>query len=279
MYIDEYIKEEEFPLFICPGCTHGTVTNAFLKVAEDLQLDKNKTVLVCAIGCAGRIPTFLDFNVLRVTHGRALAYATGVKLSTPDVKVIVFMGDGDAAAIGGNHLIHAARRNIDITAIISVNEIYGMTGGQYSPTTSKGSKTTTSPYGMVENTFDICKLVEGAGATYVARSDAYHVKHLQDVIKKAIMHEGFSVVEAITSCPTQYGRRNKISNPSKMVEDIKNKTMFLEAAQKMPPDKVKDKILIGEFVNIQKSTLEQQYQELESNFKNMTYELDANEVK
>ena len=135
MYIDKYINKEEFPLFICPGCTHGTVTNAFAKIADELNLDKNKTVLVSAIGCAGRIPTYLDFSVLRVTHGRALAYATGVKLARPDVNVIVFMGDGDAAAIGGNHLIHAARRNIDITAIISKNEIYGMTGGQLAPTT------------------------------------------------------------------------------------------------------------------------------------------------
>ncbi|MGM0395990.1 MAG: thiamine pyrophosphate-dependent enzyme [Bacillota bacterium] len=279
MYIDEYIKEEEFPLFICPGCTHGTVTNAFLKVAEELQLDKNKTILVSAIGCAGRIPTFLDFSVLRVTHGRALAFATGVKLSRPDMKVIVFMGDGDATAIGGNHLIHAARRNIDITAIISANEIYGMTGGQYAPTTSKGSITTTSPFGMMENTFDICKLVEGAGATYVARSDAYHVKHLQNVIKNAIKHEGFSVVEAITSCPTQYGRRNKNSDPSRMLEEIRDKTLFFEAAKKMSPDKVKDKVIIGEFVNTSKTTLDQQYEKLESNFKNMIYKSDAGDVK
>jgi 2-oxoglutarate/2-oxoacid ferredoxin oxidoreductase subunit beta len=279
MYIDKYIKADEFPLFICPGCTHGTVTNAFVKVADELKLDKDKTILVCAIGCAGRIPTFLDFSVLRVTHGRALAFATGIKLARPDVKVIVFMGDGDAAAIGGNHLIHAARRNIDITAIISMNEIYGMTGGQYAPTTSRGSMTTTSPFGMIENTFDICTLVEGAGATYVARSDAYHVKHLQKVLKNAISHEGFSVVEAITSCPTQYGRRNKESDPSKMLETIKNTTIFKEVAAKLPPEELKEKVVIGEFVNKVKPTLDQQYLELEARFGEMVFESNVDDVK
>lgn len=279
MYINEYIKEDEFPLFICPGCTHGTVTNAFTKVATEMKLDKNKTVLVSAIGCAGRIPTFLDFSVLRVTHGRALAFATGIKIARPDVKVIVFMGDGDAAAIGGNHLIHSARRNIDITVIISKNEIYGMTGGQYAPTTSKGSVTSTSPYGMIEHTFDICKLVEGAGATYVARSDAYHTKHLQGVLKNALSHEGFSVVEAITSCPTQYGRRNKNSDPSKMLMDIKNSTVTKEAASKLSAEQLENKFIIGEFVNINKPTLEDLYIDLETRIKNIEIDISVDDIK
>ncbi len=279
MYIDNYIKEEEFPLFICPGCTHGTVTNAFVKMADELKLDKNKTVLVCAIGCAGRIPTFLDFSVLRVTHGRALAFATGIKLARPDVNVIVFMGDGDAVAIGGNHMIHAARRNINITAIISKNAIYGMTGGQYAPTTPKDAMTTTSPFGMFEHTFDICKLVEGAGATYVARSDAYNVRHLQKVIKNAIQHEGFSVVEAITSCPTQFGRRNKVSNPSDMLMDIKNSTVMQAAADKMTPEELQGKFVIGEFVNIKKPTLDELYLELEEKISQANIEINADDVK
>ena len=279
MYIDNYIKEEEFPLFICPGCTHGTVTNAFVKVADEMKLDKNKTVLVCAIGCAGRIPTYLDFSVLRVTHGRALAYATGIKLSRPDVNVIVFMGDGDAAAIGGNHLIHAARRNINITAIISKNEIYGMTGGQYAPTTPKKAMTTTSPYGMIEHTFDICKLVEGAGATFVARADAYHVRNLQKTLKNAMEHEGFSVVEAITSCPTQYGRRNKVSDPSEMLMEIKNKTIMKKAAEKLSPEELQGKFIIGEFVNIKKPTLNDLYCEMEEQIKTSQFEVNADDVK
>src|SRR5665648_583949 len=215
--LDKYLRLDQFPHFACSGCGHGVALAAMVRAIDKLGLDQNTTIMVCAIGCAGRLPVYLNFPSIRTPHGRALTVATGIKLANPKLKVIVFMGDGDAAAIGGNHLIHAARRNIDITAIISKNEIYGMTGGQYAPTTSKGSITSTSPYGMIEHTFDICKLVEGAGATYVARSDAYHTKHLQGVLKNAIMHEGFSVVEAITSCPTQFGRRNKNSDHSKTV--------------------------------------------------------------
>ncbi|KJS86706.1 MAG: hypothetical protein JM58_06390 [Peptococcaceae bacterium BICA1-8] len=259
-YLD-YIKEKQFPLFTCAGCTHGTVTNTFLRVADELKLDKENTVIVCAIGCAGRIPTFLDFNVLRVTHGRALAFATGVKLSRPDVKVIVFMGDGDAVAIGGNHFIHAARRNIDITAIISHNEIYGMTGGQYAPTTLQGFKATTAPYGMIEPAFDVCELAKGAGSTYVARSDVYHINHLHKVMKNALTHKGFSTLEVITSCPTQFGRRNKMADPIKLVERIRDITVTQTAAEKMSVEELKDKIVIGEFVKTERPELTEIYEE------------------
>lgn len=258
----DYIKEKEFPLFICPGCTHGTVTNAFLQVASKLELDKNKTVLVSAIGCAGRVPVFLDFNVLRVTHGRALAFATGVKLARPDMKVIVFMGDGDALAIGGNHFIHAARRNIDLTAIVCLNEIYGMTGGQYAPTTPIGAKAVTAPYGAIEPVFDMCKLAAGAGATYVARSDAYHITHLQKTLEAAILHKGFSAVEVITSCPTQFGRRNKVPDPVDMLNQIKDKTIMKAAAEKISPEELQGKVVIGEFVNVERPELTDAYAEL-----------------
>ncbi len=255
MSMHDYIKEKEFPLFICPGCTHGTVTNAFLHVASQMNLDKNNTVLVSAIGCAGRIPVFLDFNVLRVTHGRALAFATGVKLAKPEVKVIVFMGDGDAVAIGGNHFIHAARRNIDLTAVVCRNEIYGMTGGQYAPTTPMGCKAVTAPYGMLEPTFDVCDLAAGAGATYVARCDAYHVIHLQKTLKKAMDHKGFSMVEVVTSCPTQFGRRNKMPDPVDMLNDIKNSSIMKEEAEKLSKEELDGKNVIGEFVNIARPEL------------------------
>jgi len=245
----DYIKEKEFPLFTCPGCTHGTVSNALLHVAAKMNLDKADTVIVSAIGCAGRVPVFLDFNVLRVTHGRALAFATGVKMARPDIKVIVLMGDGDAVAIGGNHFIHAARRNIDLTAIVCRNEIYGMTGGQYAPTTPKGSKAATAPYGMLEPTFDVCSLAEGAGATYVARCDAYHVTHLQTTLEKALKHKGFSMVEVITSCPTQFGRRNKQPDPVEMMTKIRDITVMKEAAERMTAEELIGKEIIGEFVH------------------------------
>jgi 2-oxoglutarate ferredoxin oxidoreductase subunit beta len=255
----DYIKENMFPLFTCAGCTHGTVTNAFARVADELKLDKDKTVIVCAIGCAGRIPTFLDFPVLRVTHGRALAFATGIKLSHPEMKVVALMGDGDALAIGGNHFIHAARRNIDIAAIVSRNEIYGMTGGQYAPTTPPGARATTAPYGMLEPAFDTCKMAAGAGATYVARTDAYHVQHLQRTLKAALEHKGFAVVEVLTSCPTQFGRRNKVADPAKMLERIKALTVTQAQAERMTPEELEGKFVIGEFVNTSRPELTEIY--------------------
>ncbi|WP_371371090.1 thiamine pyrophosphate-dependent enzyme [Sporomusa aerivorans] len=262
MSIQDYIKEDQFPLFTCSGCTHGTVINAFVRAADELQLDRGKTVIVCAIGCAGRTPTYLDFNVLRVTHGRALAFATGIKLARPDVKVIVFMGDGDALAIGGNHFIHAARRNIDITSVVFRNEIYGMTGGQYSPTTPVGHKATTAPYGMIEPSFDTCELAASAGATYVARGDAYNIGNLYNVMKTALQHKGFAVVEALTSCPTQFGRRNKVADPAKMVERIKNMVVTKTAAAKMSAEELEEKFIIGEFVNTRKIELTERYAKL-----------------
>lgn len=258
----DYIKANDFPTFICPGCTHGTVINTFTRVADELNLDKNKTVIVCAIGCAGRTPTFLDFNVLRVTHGRALAFATGVKLARPDVKVIVFMGDGDALAIGGNHFIHAARRNIDITAVVFRNEIYGMTGGQYAPTTPLEHRATTAPYGMIEPSFDTCKLAASSGATYVARGDVFNLPNLYNVMKNAVLHKGFAMVEALTSCPTQFGRRNKVADPAKMVERIKNMVVAKTAAEKMTPEQMDGKFVIGEFVNKREMELTERYDKL-----------------
>lgn len=255
----DYIKEDNFPLFTCPGCTHGTVINAFVRAADELKLDRSKTVIVCAIGCAGRTPTYLDFNVLRVTHGRALAFATGVKLARPDVKVIVFMGDGDALAIGGNHFIHAARRNVGITAVVFRNEIYGMTGGQYSPTTPIGARATTAPYGMIEPSFDTCKLAASAGATYVARADAYNVNNLFTVMKDALQHTGFALVEVLTSCPIQFGRRNKVPDPAKMVERIKNMVVTKTAAAKLSPEELEGKFIIGEFVNTREIELTERY--------------------
>ena len=262
MSVRDYIKEKDFPLFTCPGCTHGTVINAFVRAADELKIDRSKTVIVCAIGCAGRTPTYLDFNVLRVTHGRALAFATGVKLARPDVKVIVFMGDGDALAIGGNHFIHAARRNIDITAVVFRNEIYGMTGGQYSPTTPVGSKATTAPYGMVEPSFDTCKLAASSGATYVARGDAYNVANLYVIMKKALQHKGFAVIEALTSCPVQFGRRNKMADPATMVERIRDMVVTKTAAEKMTEEELDGRFVIGEFVNTRAMELTERYAQM-----------------
>jgi len=243
--LDKYLLLDQMPHFACPGCTHGIAWASMIRAIDQLGLDQSETVMVCAIGCAGRLPVYLNFPTIRTPHGRALTVATGIKLASPKNKVIVFMGDGDAAAIGGNHLIHAARRNIDITAIIAINEIYGMTGGQYAPTTGEGKFASTAPFGMIEPQMDVCKLVIGAGATSVARGDVYHVNELPKLISRAIQHKGFSVVEIFTTCPTHFGRRNKIKNPSKLLERLKDLTITKSQAEKMSLEERKNKLIRG----------------------------------
>lgn len=205
----------------CPGCGHGTILNALIHAVEDMRLDKNEIVVVSGIGCSARISGYVDFHSLHTLHGRALAFATGVKLGMPSLKVLVPMGDGDALAIGGNHFIHAARRNIDMTAIVMNNRIYGMTGGQFSPLSGPGVKATTAPYKTIDSNFDVVELAKAAGASFVARSTAYHVKETTELLKKAILHKGFSVVEILSQCPTHYGRKNREGDAVGMLELLK----------------------------------------------------------
>jgi 2-oxoglutarate ferredoxin oxidoreductase subunit beta len=242
-----YFRQDRLPHIWCPGCGHGTVTGALVRAIDRLKLDKNKVCIVSGIGCSSRAVGYLDFDTLHTAHGRAIAFATGIKLAKPRLKVIVMTGDGDCAAIGGNHFIHAARRNIGITTIIMNNNIYGMTSGQYSPMTPKGLVGTTAPYGNVERSFDLCELAKASGATFVGRATSYHVPLLIDLIEKALQNEGFSVVEAITQCPTYFGRKNKIGGAVEMLNWIKDGTVNAKAAAALPPEKVKGKILIGEF--------------------------------
>ena len=192
--------------------------NGLLRTIDKLQLPKSDVVMVSGIGCSSRIAGYLDFHTLHTLHGRALAFATGVKLSRPELNVIVPMGDGDALAIGGNHFIHAARRNIDITAIVMNNRIYGMTGGQYSPLSGYGTLASTAPYTNVDQTFDIVKLAEAAGATFVARTTAYHVQQVTEILGEAIRHKGFSVVEIMSQCPTYFGRKNRLGDAVAMLK-------------------------------------------------------------
>ena len=215
--IAQYFRVEALPHMWCPGCGNGTVTAALVRAIKALQLDQNKVVVVSGIGCSSRMPGYLDFNTLHTTHGRALAFATGIKASKPELDVFVIMGDGDSTAIGGNHFIHAARRNIDLNAIIINNNIYGMTGGQSSPLTPHGKIATTAPYGNLERPFDIMALAKAAGATYGARATAYHNQMLTKLIINAYHNSGFSVVEAVAQCPISYGRRNKMKTPADML--------------------------------------------------------------
>jgi 2-oxoglutarate ferredoxin oxidoreductase subunit beta len=194
MAVKDYLRERFFPHLWCPGCGHGMVLNGLLRAVEKLGMSKNEIVMVSGIGCSARITGYVDFHTLHTIHGRALAFATGVKMSRPELNLIVPMGDGDALAIGGNHFIHAARRNIDITAIVMNNRIYGMTGGQFSPLSGFGIRATTAPFSNIDYEFDVVKLAKAAGATFVARTTSYHVQEISDIIRKAILHDGFSVV-------------------------------------------------------------------------------------
>jgi 2-oxoglutarate ferredoxin oxidoreductase subunit beta len=242
----DYFRQNRLPHIWCPGCGHGIVTGALVRAIAKLGLDKNRVAVVSGIGCSSRAPGYLDFDTLHTTHGRAIAFATGLKLARPYMKVIVMTGDGDCTAIGGNHFIHAARRNIDITTIVMNNNIYGMTSGQYSPMTPKGMMATTAPYGNVERGFDLCELAKAAGASYVGRGTAYHATLLEDLIGKALQNKGFSVIEALVQCPTYLGRKNKLGSAVEMMNWIKDRAVNIAAAAHLPPEKLEGKVLIGE---------------------------------
>lgn len=245
MAIKNYLRERFFPHMWCPGCGHGTVLNGMLRAIEKLGIDKNDIVVVSGIGCSSRISGYVDFHTLHTIHGRALAFATGVKMSRPELNLIVPMGDGDALAIGGNHFIHAARRNIDMTAIVMNNRIYGMTGGQYSPLTGYGKRATTAPYINIDHVFDTVALATAAGASFVARTTTYHVHEIASVIEKAILHKGFSLVEILTQCPTYFGRKNKMGDAVEMVEWYKaNTTPIGSKAGKENPDLIRRGIFV-----------------------------------
>jgi len=236
---------KKFPHVWCPGCGNGIVMAALLRAIYRMELAKDQVVLASGIGCSGRMPTYLDFNTLHCTHGRALTFATGVKLANPALKVVVIMGDGDATAIGGNHFIHAARRNLDLTAIIINNSIYGMTGGQYSPTTPFGATTTTSVYGHVEQAFFIAELAVTAGAAFVARSTVYHAELLDGLIEQAMAKPGFAVVEVISNCHVQYGRRNQLGDAVDMLRNFKETAVTVAKAAKLTDEERAGKVTIG----------------------------------
>lgn len=243
---EKYLRSNRLPHILCPGCGHGIIMGAVTRAIEKAGLDQDKTVVVSGIGCSSRLPGYMDFDTLHTTHGRALGFATGVKFARPELNVIVLTGDGDALAIGGNHFIHACRRNINITTIVLNNRVYGMTSGQFSPMTPQGHYATTAPYGNVDRDFDICELSRAAGATYVGRATAYHAAMLTDLVTKALLNPGFSVIEAISQCPTYYGRKNKLGTAVDMLNVQKESGVTAIAAAKMTPEQLQGKFIIGE---------------------------------
>lgn len=247
-----YLREDRLPHIFCPGCGNGSIMNAFLKGMENAGMDFDNIAMVSGIGCSSRIPGYMQCDSLHTTHGRALSFATGLKVSDPDLDVVVFTGDGDAASIGGNHLIHAARKNINLTVICINNNIYGMTGGQISPTSPKGSFATTAPYGSDDAPFKLAELVATAGATYSARWTTLQIENLIGSIKRGLENDGFSFIEVVTQCPTYYGRKNKLRTPTAMAVTMKMNTVFKSEADRMKEKDLEGKIVVGEFANKQR---------------------------
>jgi len=251
----KFMRTDRLPWIYCPGCSIGIVTGMIARAIENLDIDFNKVVIVSGIGCTGRVSGYFKTGTFHTTHGRAIAFAEGVKIANPELEVIVVSGDGDIAAIGGNHLIHACRRNIDITVVCVNNFNYGMTGGQFGPTTEHERYTQTSPrpIGNIEWPFNLVKLAASSGATFVARWTAVQVRRATKSIEKAIAKKGFSFVEIVGACPTSYGRSNRLGDGVAMhrhlleVADIQNG---------LPPHEAEleydSRIVCGEFVDIDK---------------------------
>jgi 2-oxoglutarate ferredoxin oxidoreductase subunit beta len=250
MSYEDWFRQDRLPHIYCVGCGNGTVINCTLSAVEQMGWKKEETVFVSGIGCSSRAPGYIVTDSLHTTHGRALAFATGVKMANKNLNVVVFTGDGDLAAIGGNHFIHACRRNIDLTVVCMNNQIYGMTGGQGSPTTPSGAISTTTPYGSAEPPFDLCELAMAAGANYVARWTSYHVKELTRAVLAGLENPGLSFIEALVQCPTNYGRRNKFRQVMDQVEYMRTHAMLLQKARHLAEQGEpvpEEMILVGEF--------------------------------
>jgi len=235
---------------------------SIVRSVQKLELVQDDVAVISGIGCTGRMPVYMDFNTMHTTHGRALAFATGLKLARPEMEILVVMGDGDALAIGGNHFIHAARRNIGLTAIVVNNSIYGMTGGQSSPTTPLDAFSATAPYGHIEQPFPICDLAISAGASFVARSTVYHVTELDRLIERAMRRNGFSLVEVVSYCHTTFGRANNLKSPIQMMRLLKDSAITSQAAEKLGDELPEDRIVRGVFRDEEKPEFTELYDEV-----------------
>lgn len=257
-----YMRIDHLPHIWCPGCGNGILMRDVVAAIDNLNLDREKVVIVSGIGCSSRAAGYLDFNTIHTTHGRAIPFATGIKLAKPELKVIVITGDGDCSAIGGNHLIHAARRNIEITVIVFNNNIYGMTGGQYSPTTPSGELGTTAPYGNIDRQFDIPQLAAAAGASYTARGTAYHTQLTIKAIQHGITYPGFALIDCYSPCPTYYGRKNNKGSAVEMMKYQRDHAVTAEQYAMLSEEEKRDKFIVGKLTQKEYPGYTELYQRL-----------------
>ncbi len=266
--IHQYMRIDHLPHIWCPGCGNGVIMRDVAVALDELindpdsDFDRDNIVIVSGIGCSSRAAGYLDFNSIHTTHGRAIAFATGIKMANPKLHVVVLTGDGDCSAIGGNHLIHAARRNLGLTVICFNNDIYGMTGGQYSPTTPTGDKATTAPYGNLDRPFDIALLAAGAGASFAARGDVFHARETTAIIKQAMLHKGFSLVDVYSVCPTYYGRKNKKGDAVEMLKWQRDNLIPMNRFNVMTPEDLAGKKPIGILAENDFPEYSEEYQKL-----------------
>ena len=251
------MREGSLPHFFCSGCGAAQVLNFFLSAADEIKLDFDKLVAIGGVGCTARIPVYLSAETLHGIHGRTLPWATGIKLHNPELKVVIFAGDGDAVAIGGNHFIQAARRNLDVTMIVVNNLNFAMTGGQVAPTTLRGLTTTTTPYGNREQPFDLCQLAVSAGATFVSRWSTRKPYQTIKAIKRALQHKGFALVEIVSQCPINFGRRILgTADPSKNIEWIEERSVTIKKARELSEEEISGRFTLGNFVEKDKPVFE-----------------------
>ncbi|MCK9522969.1 MAG: 2-oxoacid:ferredoxin oxidoreductase subunit beta [Proteobacteria bacterium] len=259
--IETWLRSDRMPHIWCPGCGIGTSLNCFVRAVDRAAIPKDNLFVVSGIGCTGRVAGYIDVDSFHTTHGRAIPFATGLSLARPDAKVVVYSGDGDLAAIGGNHLMHAARRNVDMTVVCVNNLTYGMTGGQLTPTTPRTAVASTTPYGNYEHPFNLPQLADSCGANFVARWTVFHVRQLTRTLVKALRTKGLSFVEIISPCPTLYQRRNRLGDGTQTLEYYRDHSVVRHGANTAEVDiDFQGEITVGEFVTRERPSLRECYE-------------------